>query len=144
VTPLRTATGDYVLINRGFISPELRLSVTHRRGPPWVAAHVCGLLRMSEPHGAFLHHNEPSREAWYSRDVRAIALARGLPLSNVAPYFIDADATPNPGGWPVGGLTIIHFDNNHLLYAITWYALALMMAGGIGLAIWRERRSAAA
>jgi surfeit locus 1 family protein len=30
---------------------------------------------------------------------------------------------------PVGGLTVITFHNSHLVYAITWYALALMVAG---------------
>jgi surfeit locus 1 family protein len=34
---------------------------------------------------------------WYSRDVAAIAKAKGL--GPVAPYFIDADASPNPGGY---------------------------------------------
>jgi len=47
----------------------------------------------------------------------------------VAPFFIDADATPNPGGLPVGGLTVISFPNNHLVYALTWFTLALMLAG---------------
>src|SRR3546814_6228890 len=61
---------------------------------------VTGLLRMSEPGGAFLHHNDPDNGRWYSRDVAAIAAAQGLAGTKVAPYFIDADATPNPGGWP--------------------------------------------
>ncbi|TIN59580.1 MAG: SURF1 family protein, partial [Mesorhizobium sp.] len=52
-------------------------------------------------------------------------------LGQVAPYFIDADATPNPGGWPVGGLTVVSFHNNHLVYALTWFGLALMVLGAI-------------
>ncbi|UWN51029.1 hypothetical protein ASALC70_03253 [Alcanivorax sp. ALC70] len=28
------------------------------------------------------------------------------------------------------GLTVIEFHNNHLVYAITWYILALMVAAG--------------
>lgn len=56
---------------------------------------------------------------------RRLRKKRGL--SAVAPYFIDADAAVNPGGLPVGGLTVIHFPNNHLVYAITWYGLAAMV-----------------
>ncbi|WP_332308531.1 SURF1 family cytochrome oxidase biogenesis protein [Sphingomonas sp. TDK1] len=56
--------------------------------------------------------NQPSEDRWYSRDVLAIARARGLTF--VAPFFIDADSTLNAGGWPVGGLTVISFPNNHL------------------------------
>src|SRR3954470_20013179 len=66
----------------------------------------------------------------------AAAAARGL--SQVAPFFIDADDTPNPGGWPRGGLTIISFPNNHLVYALTWFCLALMLAGA-GVQRWRCR-----
>ena len=45
-------------------------------------------------------------------------------VGNVLPFYVDADATPNPGGYPVGGQTVIDLPNNHLQYAITWYALA--------------------
>ena len=49
--------------------------------------------------------NRPAEDRWYSRDIAAIAKARGL--RNVAPFFIDADATPNTGGYPVGGMTVV-------------------------------------
>ncbi|RVB98891.1 SURF1 family protein, partial [Mesorhizobium sp. M7A.F.Ca.AU.002.06.1.1] len=61
--------------------------------------------------------------------VQAIAAKQGI--GQVAPYFIDADATPNPGGWPVGGLTVVSFHNNHLVYALTWFGLALMVLGAV-------------
>jgi surfeit locus 1 family protein len=64
--------------------------------------------------------------------VEAIARRRGL--GTVAPFFIDADATPNPGGYPVGGLTVVHFRNTHLIYALTWFALAILSLVGLVLA----------
>lgn len=132
MAPLRIDAGYTVLINRGF-APD---SVT----PPAPPAHatVIGLLRMSEPHGGFLRANDPARARWYSRDVSAIAAARGL--RDVAPYFIDADASPNPGGWPVGGLTVIRFPNSHLTYALTWYGLALLVITGGALLVRDELR----
>jgi surfeit locus 1 family protein len=42
---------------------------------------------------------------------------------------IEADATPNPGGWPEGGKTVVDFPNNHLQYAITWFGLAAGLIG---------------
>jgi surfeit locus 1 family protein len=41
--------------------------------------------------------------------------------------FLEADATPNPGGWPKGGVTIVDLPNDHLQYAITWFGLALAL-----------------
>ncbi|WP_429024489.1 SURF1 family protein [Bradyrhizobium sp. I1.14.4] len=129
LTPLRTTDGTTVLVNRGFVPPDRRNGATRRAGVPPGPVSVTGLLRMSEPKGGFLRDNDPAAGRWYSRDVAAIAAAHGL--AKVAPFFIDADATPNPGGYPVGGLTIVRFPNNHLIYALTWFALAFMLAGAL-------------
>ena len=141
---------------------------------------VIGLLRISESRGAFLRHNDAATNHWYSRDVQAIAAARGL--THVAPYFIDAEAarpsaasgvasvpSPTPAASatsatgaasatgatpatsatpaasalvvPVAGLTVITFHNSHLVYAITWYTLALMVAAAVWLGIRSETRT---
>lgn len=127
LTPLETADGTMVLINRGFVPPERRDQATRREGNPATPVSITGLLRLTEPKGGFLRNNDPAGNRWYSRDVEAIAAARGLPRT--APFFIDADATPNPGGYPQGGLTVVKFHNNHLIYALTWFGLAIMLAG---------------
>lgn len=127
LTPLETKDGVVVIINRGFVPPERRDQATRREGNPASAVRITGLLRMTEPKGGFLRNNDPAGGRWYSRDVEAIAAARGLPRP--APFFIDADATPIPGGYPQGGLTVVKFRNNHLVYALTWFGLALMLAG---------------
>ncbi|QPF87952.1 SURF1 family protein [Bradyrhizobium genosp. L] len=129
MTPLRTADGTTVLVNRGFVPPDKRAPATRHDGEPKGPVTVTGLLRMSEPRGGFLRNNDPAAGRWYSRDVAAIAATHGLSL--VAPYFIDADATPNPDGYPLGGLTIVRFPNNHLIYALTWFTLAFMLAGAL-------------
>jgi len=164
LTPLRTADGSVVLVNRGFIPADDRGRV--QPAGPAPSSTVTGLLRMSEPHGAFLRHNNPGANQWYSRDVQAIAAAHGL--THVAPYFIDAEAPQHDGGpsgavgppsaearqsapaealqppssagageptgvLPIPGLTVVHFRNSHLVYAITWYTLALMVAIAITL-----------
>jgi surfeit locus 1 family protein len=127
LTPLRFDDGTTVLVNRGFVPPERRDPSTRHEGDPSARVEVTGLLRMTEPKGGFLRHNDPAHDRWYSRDVAAIAETRGL--HGVAPFFIDADATPNPGGFPIGGLTVVRFPNNHLIYALTWFGLAFMLAG---------------
>lgn len=129
MTPLRMADGTTVLVNRGFVPPERRAPATRNEGDPQGPVSVIGLLRMSEPKGGFLRDNDPAAGRWYSRDVAALAAAHGL--SQVAPFFIDADATPNPGGYPLGGLTIVRFPNNHLIYALTWFTLAIMLAAAL-------------
>lgn len=124
-----------VLVNRGFVPQDRRDPATRLEGQVPGRVTVDGLLRLSEPGGGFLRANNPEAGRWYSRDVDAIAAERGV-AGPVAPYFIDADAAPNPGGLPVGGLTVVRFRNAHLSYALTWFALA----GGLAYLALRARR----
>jgi surfeit locus 1 family protein len=135
MTPLRTSWGT-VLVNRGFVPPERAAPGSRARGSFPGPVTVTGLVRMTEPGGAFLRHNAPEANRWYSRDVAAIGRARSL--DRLAPYFIDSDAAPVPGGWPRGGLTVVHFRNAHLQYAITWFALALLSAFGAAMLLRRD------
>jgi surfeit locus 1 family protein len=138
LTPLATDAGFTVLVNRGFVLPERRDPASRSQAQPDGEVSVTGLLRLSEPGGGFLRVNAPGEDRWHSRDVAAIAQSRGL--GETAPYFVDADATPNIGGFPVGGLTVLRFPNNHLVYALTWFTLALMLAGAMVFVIRGEYR----
>lgn len=137
LTPLRSESGFTVLVNRGFVPLEGSGRDGRRKGEIDGTTTVTGLLRLSEPGGAFLRGNRPETERWYSRDVSAIARKRSV--TDAAPYFIDADATANAGGLPLGGLTVIAFRNQHLQYAVTWFGLALLSIGyGVaGVRHWR-------
>ncbi|MBC7547151.1 MAG: SURF1 family protein, partial [Polaromonas sp.] len=134
LSPLRLADGSVVMVNRGFIPPQ-STPLASPDGPVTLS----GLLRITEPGGGFLRHNDPASDRWFSRDVAAIAQSRGL--SQVAPYFVDAEGAPadskSEPGQPVGGLTVIAFANSHLVYALTWYALALMVVGA-AIALTRQ------
>lgn len=141
MTPLRRDDGTLVLINRGYVpEDDGAAAVAGKRTPPGPVT-VIGLLRTSQPGGDLFRDNKPAENRWYSRDVQAIAAARGLPAGKVAPYFIDAGMPSGEGSdvvvmpnaaeqWPVGGLTVIHFRNSHLGYAITWFGLALLVLLG--------------
>ena len=139
VTPLHTDAGFTVLVNRGFVPQDKADPATRAAGQVAGPVAVTGLLRITEPRGSPFQRNDPAHGLWYSRDVAAIAAARGV--RDAAPYFIDADAAPNPGGLPVGGLTVVAFRNSHLIYAVTWYALALMVLAAAAFVIREELRA---
>jgi len=162
MTPCQMADGNAIWVNRGFIefnsSPIRSASsdATSNSGlqssPDTIPAEaqvVTGLLRISEPKGSLMQANRPELQQWFSRDIEA--LTRSHPLlkaENTAPFFIDAEATETPSkcangacsDYPIGGLTVIHFNNNHLVYSITWYGLAIMVALAGYVLIRSERR----
>lgn len=141
MTPLRTTAGHWLLVNRGFVPPDQRAAEGRAPGHPEAEVVVEGLLRFSEPGGALLRSNAPDTDRWYSRDVAAIAIARGLGAAPVAPYFVDARATPGTEStWPRPGLTVLRFSNNHRVYAATWFTLALMAFGALAYVVVDERR----
>jgi surfeit locus 1 family protein len=88
---------------------------------------VTGVWRVPDAPGAFTPPPDTAKRIWYARDLGAIAAADHLTLA--APVVIEADATPNPGGWPRGGRTVVNFRNQHLSYAVTWFGLALGLLG---------------
>lgn len=136
VTPLRRADGSVILINRGFVPTELKNPADRQAGQIQAETAVTGILRASEPRTLFVPAPDPARGEWFNRDIAGIAAARGL--SDVAPYMIEADATPNPGGWPRGGQLRVDLPNNHLQYAFTWFGIAACLAGVFGAFAWRR------
>lgn len=139
LTPLRLPDGAIVIVNRGFVPGELRDPARRPEPDPQGEVTVTGLVRASEARGWFVPENEPARNVWFVRNVDEIARAKGL--SRVAPFLVDAEASPSPGAWPKGGQTRLAIPNDHLQYALTWYGLALTLAAVFGVFAWRRIRS---
>ncbi|MEL7300622.1 MAG: SURF1 family protein [Pseudomonadota bacterium] len=133
VTPLETGNRT-IWVNRGFI-PQGHDGALER---PEGAQRITGLLRITEPEGTLLERNDPENERWVARDVAALSAAAGL---TAEAYFIDADHMTAQGTFPRGGLTIVEFRNNHLSYALTWYAMALLFGAAMVWVIWDRVRA---
>jgi surfeit locus 1 family protein len=127
LTPLQEPTGRVVFVNRGFIPAELKDPAKRQAGQIAGRVRVEGLLRLppAKKPAWFLPDNRPDLNYWFWVDLPAMAAADKL--DRVALFYIDADATPNPGGWPKGGVTRIKLPNDHLQYAITWFSLAVAL-----------------
>lgn len=127
VTPLATEDGKFVLVDRGFVPEVLRDPGKRASGQIEGEVTLTGVLRTSQSAGLFTPPPDTKTKLWFVKDVPGIAKAMGVELS--APVIVEADKTPNPGGWPLGGQTRVEFPNDHLQYAITWFGLALALAG---------------
>lgn len=135
--------GGIVVVNRGFVPQDRRDPQTRMAGKVGGTVTVTGALRWPEAPGTFTPAAEPGKNIWYARDHRAIAAAKGwTEAGKVAPFYIEQEAPAPPGGLPQPGRLKPSLPNNHLQYAITWYGLALVLAG-VFFAFARGRRRAA-
>jgi len=126
ITPLVQESGEVVLVDRGFVPDAVRDPKTRRAAQLTGEVSLTGVLRMSQQQGLFTPAPDEKARLWFIKDVPSMAKAAGISTS---PILIEADATPNPGGWPLGGQTKVDFPNDHLQYAMTWFGLALALIG---------------
>ena len=126
LVPFRTDDGT-LIVDRGVVPPELRDPRMRQRGQIVGLTRVVGVWRTPDAPGFFTPAPDLAHRVWYARDIKSIAKAESL--EPLAPVVVEADSTPNPGGWPKGGQTQITFRNEHLQYAITWFALAVGLLG---------------
>jgi surfeit locus 1 family protein len=125
-TPLKTEKGEIVLINRGWVPEEKKLPAVRAEGQVAGTVTLNGVIRLPQVKGYFQPENEPGKNVWFYIDPAQMAGAASLPMRT--DLYLDADLSPNPGGFPIGGQTRINLPNDHLQYAITWALLALSLA----------------
>ncbi len=131
VNPVALAGGGIVLVDRGFVPAGMKA--------PAPAGTVTGLLRLYQGRPSwFTPDNRAGSNEWFYVDPAAMAAAGQL--AGVLPFYVDADAGPDPRAYPLGGQTALDLPNNHLQYAVTWYALAAALAVYYVLIVRRVRR----
>jgi len=141
-TPLELADGRIVFVNRGFVPYDLKDASRRPQGQVAGEVTVTGLARdpLSAKPSWVVPNNDPDKNVFYWKDRDGMARSANLrAAAEIAPFFVDADATPNPGGLPIGGVTLIELPNSHLQYAVTWYGLAAALVGVLAAAFWRRR-----
>jgi surfeit locus 1 family protein len=135
-TPARLAGGSLVIVNRGFVPEGRRDANSRGEGQVKGSVEIVGAMRWPEPRGQFTPADNPDGNVWYLRDHLAIAEAKRLEA--VAPFYVEQEAPPAPGGLPRVGKLSVSLANNHFQYALTWFGLA---AGLFAVfAIWAVQR----
>ncbi len=122
IAVLETTTGRRILVDRGFLADteRSRLQAGNGRGPVSVIGH----LDWPRDYDRFTPAPDRARNLWFSRTPEPIAEALSAePLLVVA---ASAEGAEIPGLilQPLG----IDIRNDHLEYAVTWFALALIWA----------------
>jgi len=137
VTPLIRDHAPPVLVNRGWVPTERKLPASRPAGQGTGPVTVTAFLRHDPRQGLFMPDNDPAGNHWFWFDLPAMSRAAGI--DPPATFYLEADATPNPGNLPVGGQTQIELPSPHLQYALTWFMLALALA--VIYVAWHRRNA---
>ena len=140
-TPLILDSGEVLIVNRGFILFPMKEEWSDANLVARDITSITGLLRFSaaeKPSAS--HENNLLKREFYWRSLEEMSASMAYGKDEILPVFVDADDTPNPGGWPKGGSTVISFTNNHLQYALTWYGLAATLVGVGGFFLFSRRQ----
>jgi surfeit locus 1 family protein len=134
--PARLAGGSIVIVDRGFVPLDRKDPATRAQGAPHGSVDIVGIVRWPETRGLFTPADDAKDNVWYLRDIAAMAAAKHW--ANVAPFYIEQEQPVPPGGWPKPDKLVVNLPDNHLQYAITWFGLALALAGVY--LVWLSRR----
>jgi surfeit locus 1 family protein len=124
LAPARLSGGGIVIVNRGFVPLDRKDA---GRVAPHGAIDIVGIMRWPETAGLFTPAADLKEKVWYLRDPQAVA--REEKWGTVPPFYIDQESPVPPGGLPLPGKVVVSLPNNHLQYALTWFGLALGLAG---------------
>ncbi|MGD8327403.1 MAG: SURF1 family protein [Sphingomonadales bacterium] len=136
-TPFETLDGRIIFINRGWVPEALKDPQQRAEGQIDGLQTIQGVLRFRQtpPRWGSSYLGDAEKNIFYLFWPEELGQTLGL---NVEPYYIAADDTENPGGWPKGGVTKVDLPNNHLQYALTWYGLGLTLIGVYLVMVYRR------
>lgn len=134
LTPFVLDDGRILLVNRGWVPLNARDPGRRPQGQSGARLTLSGVLRSAFKRGFWTPDYDAKARLWYWYDVAGMARVTGLKL---LPAVLQADAGGVPGGLPIGGVTKTAIANNHLQYAILWYALAAVIAAMFAIFRWR-------
>ncbi len=138
-TPL-AFDGNAVFVNRGFVPASLADALLAKKEDQEHT--VTGIIRNAEKPGSFTPAPQPEKRLFYAADIPAMAASVGKGGSPIIDSeYIEADQTPNEGGWPRGRdphILLAGISNRHLEYALTWFGLAGVLIVASGFYILRK------
>lgn len=129
ITPFELSDGRVVLVDRGWVPPGHKDPATRPEGQIAGPVSLEGRARRGGWKGNpwFRPDNDPAENLWLWLDPAAMGLRIGE-AEMVTELFLEYVGAAPPGGLPRPAAEQGQPRNDHLQYAITWFALAGILA----------------
>ena len=119
ITPFKTSKNENVLVNRGWISNKLKGSSIINSNTESDQT-IVGLIRKIYKPNIFKPANDISNNIWFSINIEELREVTGEEFNEFV-IFLEDNQTESPLPKKIS----IDVPNNHLKYAITWYAISI-------------------
>ncbi len=134
--PARLPTGEMLAVNTGFVPNTMQDRAVEDRAAARLLTDqqvvLTGYIRFPEAAGLLTPAENPDKRLWFTRD--HLTMAHRLGWGQVAPFYIDLETPAPESGIPKPGPLDVHLRDDHMQYAITWFALAAAVM--IAFAVW--------
>lgn len=121
-TPLKTLDNKIIMINRGWIPSHLKSAVNRMDTLESGIVEVTGYLMLSEPDHWLIPDNNLIKNIWFRINLVEM---QSFVNEDIAPYYLMR--TSSNKAYPISNKLDLNLRNNHLEYAITWFAAAFTL-----------------
>lgn len=133
LTPLVTEDGKTIIVNRGWVKYEEDYS------KPEFAEGAEGIIRKTQKlnflSNMIIQKNNPKTGVWFYVDLPQIYAHLNAPKQD---FYLELASTQKPNSYPYALEKKINIYNEHLNYAITWYALSFALLLVYYFRFWKK------
>ena len=141
ITPFRSDEGIVALVDRGVVPANLK-DVAKRNESPAPLELNAVVRAHGRERGFFDPDNDADGNLWYWWDVPAMLSSVAIaPDMQVAPFILQELPGSDPNRFPRPASPEAQLSNNHLQYAVTWFAFAVTLLIIAGLFIRKQRKT---
>jgi surfeit locus 1 family protein len=125
-TPFAAKNGKTYMVSRGWMPQTVKVNLTINKDASDKMESIEAVTLPSEKRGYFVPENDVENNVWFTMDLNIAANTRSTNVKDFYLLQINSDNIPH-GVIPLKVTYLSKVRNDHLEYAITWYALAICL-----------------
>lgn len=133
MTPFKATNGDVIIVDRGWIPTDKEYE------KPTGQIQITGVVRATQKLNGLgkmiTFNNDPQKQIWFWLDLPLIYKTYGLPKKD---YYLDLVNETKSNSYPVALPAKIDVYNEHLIYVITWYSIAIVLLLVYYFRFWKK------
>lgn len=138
ITPFKTEDNKIILVTRGWFGSSCKKNIDNIVKNSASSKQIIGVVLPGEQKRRFILNNDVKNNIWFTLDLVEAANVLGLQLEKFYLMMDNEEERHKDILKPLKIDNLLHIKNDHLEYAITWFALAIALAVIFTMAYWRK------